>query len=117
MCMKILYVSDRGKGGIKNHARCLWECLRGVDGVDVYCIGEDEPFAGKSGHDWREWAQINRVIKTFRPNAIHLHTLPLLMCLYIKLFVRVPLFVSLHTPWDNKPSLKDRILHWLVKGA
>lgn len=115
--MRILYISDRGKGGIKNHVKCLLECLKGVDGVETYCIGEDEPFAGRSGHDLTEWKQIRRVIKTFKPNIIHLHTLPFLMCLYIKLFVRAPLFVSLHVPWDNKPSLKDRLLHWLVKGA
>ena len=115
--MRILYISDRGKGGIKNHVKSLLECLKGVDGVETYCIGEEEPFAGNSGHDLTEWKQIRRVIKTFKPDVIHLHTLPLLMCLYIKLFVRLPLFVSLHTPWDNKPSLKDRILHWLVKGA
>ena len=115
--MRILYISDRGKGGIKNHVKCLLECLKGVDGVETYCIGEDEAFAERSGHDFAEWKQIRRVIKTFKPDIIHLHTLPFLMCLYIKLFVRAPLFVSLHTPWDNKPSLKDRILHWLVKGA
>lgn len=115
--MRILYISDRGKGGIKNHVKCLLECLKGVDGVETYCIGEDEPFAGRCGHDFAEWKQIRHVIKTFKPDVIHLHTLPLLMCLYIKLFVRLPLFVSLHTPWDNRPSFKDRILHWLVKGA
>lgn len=115
--MRILYISDRGKGGIKNHVKCLLQCLKGVEGVETYCIGEDEPFAGKSGHDFAEWKQIRRVIKTFKPDVIHLHTLPLLMCLYIKLFVRVPCFVSLHTPWDRKPPLKERILHWLVKPA
>jgi glycosyltransferase involved in cell wall biosynthesis len=117
MIMRILYISDRGKGGIKNHVKGLLECLKGVKGVETYCIGEDEPFAGKSGHDFAEWKQIRRVIKTFKPDVIHLHTLPLLMCLYIKLFIRVPLFVSLHTPGDRRPPRKDRILHWLVKGA
>jgi glycosyltransferase involved in cell wall biosynthesis len=115
--MRILYISDRGKGGIKNHVKCLLACLKGVDGVVTYCIGEDEPFAGRNGHDFAEWKQIRRTIKTFKPDVIHLHTLPLLMCLYMKLFVRVPLFVSLHTPWDRKLPLKDRILHWLVKSA
>ena len=115
--MKILYISDRRNGGIKNHVKCLVQCLKGIDGVDTYCIGEDETFAGKSGHDWREWVQIRRAVKTFKPDVIHLHTLPLLMCLYIKLFVRVPCFVSLHTPWDRQVSLKDRILHWLIKPA
>lgn len=115
--MRILYISDRGKGGIKNHVRCLLACLKGVGDVETYCIGEDDPFAGKNGHDLAEWKQIRRVVKTFKPDVIHLHTLPLLMCLYIKLFVRVPVFVSLHTPWDREVPLKDRILHWLVKRA
>lgn len=115
--MRILYISDRGKGGIKNHVKCLLECLKGVEGVESYCIGEDEPFAGKRGHDFAEWLQMRRVVKTFKPDVIHLHILPFWMCLYIKLFVRVPCFVSLHTPFDNKPPLRDRILHWLVKTA
>lgn len=113
--MRILYISDRGKGGIKNHVQCLRQSL--PEGVEHYTIGEDEPFAGTSGHSFAEWKQIRRVIKTFKPDVIHLHTLPLLMCLYIKLFVRVPCFVSLHTPGDVKPPFKDRILHWLIRPA
>lgn len=113
--MRVLFISDRGKGGIKNHVQCLRRCL--PKGVEHYTIGEDEPFAGSSGHSFAEWKQIRRVVKTFQPDVIHLHTLPLLMCLYLKLFVRKPRFVSLHTPGDRKPPLKERILHWLVKPA
>ena len=111
--VRILYISDRGKGGIKNHVQCLRRCLPA--NVVHYTIGEDEPFAGSSGHSFAEWKQIRRVVKTFQPDVIHLHTLPLLMCLYLKLFVRKPRFASLHTPGDRKPPLKERILHWLVK--
>ena len=53
--MRILYISDRGKGGIKNHVKCLLASLKGVDGVETYCIGEDESFPRKRGHDFTEW--------------------------------------------------------------
>ncbi len=114
--MRVLYISDRGKGGIKNHVQCLRRCL--PEDVVHYTIGEDEPFAGSSGHSFAEWWQIRRVIKTFKPDVIHLHTLPLLMCLYLRLFARrIPRFVSLHTKFDKKLSFKDRLLHWLVAPA
>lgn len=113
--MKILYISDRRKGGIKNHVQCLRQSL--PEGIEHYTIGEDEPFAGTSGHSFAEWKQIRRVIKTFKPDVIHLHILTFWMCLYIKLFVRVPCFVSLHMPGDVKLPFKIRILHWLIKPA
>lgn len=114
--MRILYISDRGKGGIKNHVQCLRRCL--PQDVVHYTIGEDEPFAGASGHSIAELGQIQCVIKTFKPDVIHLHTLPLLMCLYIRLFAqKVPHFVSLHTKFDKPLSIKERFLHWLVCPA
>ncbi len=114
--MRILYISDRGSGGIKNHVQCLRRCL--PQDVGCYTIGEDEPFTGASGHSFAEWKQIRRVVKNFKPDVIHLHTLPLLMCLYLRLFARrIPRFVSLHTPGDRKPPFKERILHWLVAPA
>ena len=115
--MRILYISDRGKGGIKNHVRCLLECLKGVEGIETYCIGEDEPFAGKSGHDFAEWKQIRRVIKTFKPDLIHFHTIPFFMGLYVKGFVNKPVFVSVHTKFSIRTSLKECVLRWFVKGA
>lgn len=114
--MRILYISDRGSGGIKNHVQCLRRCL--PQDVGCYTIGEDESFTGASGHSFAEWKQIRRVVKNFKPDVIHLHTLPLLMCLYLRLFERrIPRFVSLHTPGDRKPPLKERVLHWLVAPA
>ena len=84
--MKVLYISDRQPGGIVSHVKCLTACL--PDDVERYVIGVDgdEPFAGTSGHDWREWFQIRRVIKTFKPDVIHFHTNPLFMELYVKVY-------------------------------
>lgn len=111
--MRVLYISDRGVGGIKNHVRCVRASL--PNEVEAYVIGEDEPFAGKSGHDWAEWRQVRRVVREFKPDVIHLHTFPLLMCLWLKLFSRVPRIVSLHTPYRAKPKLEDRILQGVLQ--
>lgn len=54
--MRILFISDRQEGGIKRHMQCLRRCLPLE--VEHYTIGEDESFAGKSGHDLREFVQI-----------------------------------------------------------
>lgn len=50
--------------------------------VEHYTIGEDEPFSGKSGHDWRELAQICRAVRRFKPDIVHFHTPNLLMATY-----------------------------------
>lgn len=111
--MRVLYISDRGAGGIKNHVRCVRASL--PQEVEAYVIGEDEPFAGRRGHSLKEYMQIRRIVKEFHPDVIHLHTFPVLMCLWLRLFSRVPRVVSLHTPYKGKPWRRDRILHWLLK--
>lgn len=78
--MRVLFVSDRRDGGIKRHVRCLRSCL--PPEVEHYTIGEDEPFSGKSGHDWRELAQICRAVRRFKPDIVHFHTPNLLMATY-----------------------------------
>lgn len=52
--MKVFYISDRQSGRIVSHVTCLTAYL--IDNVAHYVIGADgdEPFAGKSGHNWRK---------------------------------------------------------------
>lgn len=113
--MKVLFISDRQDGGILRHVRCLRACL--PPEVETYEIGRggNEEFAGRSGHDLREFWQICRVLKAFKPDIIHLHVYPLLMCLYLKLFTKIPRIASIHTSAQNRLGMKDRILHWLMK--
>ena len=113
--MKVLYISDRRMGGIVNHVKCLTECL--PPEVERYVIGEygDEPFAGKSGHSIREWFQIRRVIKRFRPDVIHFNTIPLFMALYVKLFWKGGVVCSIHTPSNPKPRFSRRLVNWAVQ--
>lgn len=114
--MKILYVSDRGAGGIANHVKCLVECLPAD--VEHYAIGIDEPFAGRNGHDWREWFQIRRVVKRFLPDVIHFHAPCLLMALYARLFSRAKLVCSWHVPTNGKRRRGERLfLKILGKGC
>ena len=82
--MRILFVSDRRDGGIVSHVRCLQQCLPSE--VETFTIGKggDEEFAGKCGHDLREFWQMRRVIKAFRPDIVHFHIPALLMVLYVR---------------------------------
>ena len=108
--MKVLLISDRRDGGILRHVRCLRACL--PEDVTTYEIGHggDEEFSGRSGHDMREWMQIRRVIKTFRPDIVHFHIPALLMVLYVRLFTRLPIVRSWHTSTTGKMGLK----HWSI---
>ena len=113
--MRVLYIGDRGAGGIANHVNCLAGCL--PDGVERYAInvGGDEEFAGKNGHDLREWFQIRRVIKTFKPDVVHFHTCCILMAAYVRSQTsNLKLLCSWHTPTRGKMSWKLRIFFWLL---
>lgn len=111
--MKVLFISDRREGGIRQHVRCLRACL--PPDVEHYAIGEDEPFAGRNGHDWREWFQMRRVVRAFKPDVVHFHTIPLLMALYVKWVARVPCACSIHTPSRARPAWDRRLLNWAVQ--
>ena len=112
--MRVLYVSDRQDGGILQHVRCLRECL--PPEVVSYEIGRggDEEFAGRNGHDFREWIQIRRVIRTFKPDIVHFHIPALMMILYARFFSRVRLVRSWHISTLGSEDLKDRIIRWLL---
>ncbi|MBR0197633.1 MAG: glycosyltransferase family 4 protein [Kiritimatiellae bacterium] len=112
--MKILYISDRRDGGILRHVRCLRECLSPE--VETLEIGKggDEEFAGKSGHDIKEIWQIRRVIKTFKPDIVHFHIPALMMAMYVRLFTRLPVIRSWHTPTTGEEGLKDKVMRWLM---
>lgn len=106
--MRVLFISDRNPGGIVTHVRTLLSCLR-AEGVECYAIGEDEPFAGTSGHDWREWAQIRRLVKTFKPQVIHFHIPNLVMAFYARFFTRCKIVCSWHTPTSGKMRSGERL--------
>lgn len=114
--MKVLYISDRRMGGIVSHVKCLTECLPPEVERYVIGVGGDEEFAGTSGHDWREWFQIRRVIKTFRPDVIHFNTIPLFMALYVKFFWKGGVVCAIHTPSGAKKIAWDRaLLNWAIE--
>ena len=115
--MRILFISDRGQGGIRNHVKILLQSLQKIDGVETYCIGEDEPFSGKSGHDPRELFQIRCVVKWFKPDIVHFHTLPFWMVVYVKLIVKLPVVCSIHIPYEKNTSYKMRFLFYLIRKS
>ena len=83
----------------------------GVDG--------DEPFAGKNGHDWREWFQIRRVIRTFKPDVVHFHTPVFFMALYVRIVRLFGLFdcsivCSWHLPAHRRMGWAYRVFFWLL---
>ena len=112
--MRILYISDRQDGGILKHVRCLRECL--PPEVETFEIGKsgNEEFAGRDGHDIKEVWQICRVIKTFKPDIVHFHIPALMMAMYVRLFTKLPIIRSWHTPTVGKEGLKDKIMRWLL---
>ena len=111
--MRVLYISDRRMGGIVSHVKCLTECLPPEVERYVIGVGGDEEFAGTSGHDWREWFQIRRVIKAFRPDIVHFHTPSLFMAAYVRMR-RIATVRSWHTPTTGKQGWKHRLFFWLL---
>ena len=115
--MKILYISDRHDGGILRHVRCLRQSLsHDVETFEIG-LGGDEEFAGRSGHDLREWWQIRRVIRDFKPDVVHFHIPALFMVLYVRLFTRLPIVRSWHTPTGGKEYLKNKLIRLLVGSS
>ena len=114
--MKILMLGDWGPGGIQNHTRCLLRELRACEGVEIYCIGEDEPYVGckYQGHDIRKLFQLRRVIKRFKPDVVHVQKFCLVNFLYLKFFTRIPRIVSLHMPYGGLRGFKGHVLKWLM---
>ena len=124
-------------GGIAAHVKCLTESLPPDVERYVIGIGGDEEFAGRNGHDIREWFQIRRVIKTFKPDVVHFHIPNLVMALYLRVRTLKPsnpqtlklsnpqtlepsnpqtfsLVCSWHTPTNRKLGLGQRLFFWLL---
>ena len=106
-------------GGIVSHVKCLTECLPPEVGRYVIGVDGDEPFAGKNGHDWREWFQIRRVIRTFKPDVVHFHTPVFFMALYVRIVRLFGLFdcsivCSWHLPAHRRMGWAYRVFFWLL---
>lgn len=137
--MKVLYISDRRMGGIANHVKCLTECLPPEVGRYVIGDGGDEEFAGRNGHDIREFFQIRRAIRTFKPDVVHFHIPNVIMALCVRIVglldlgsfdwliggcrksdnpksnnPTISLVCSWHTPTSRKPSWGQRLFFWLL---
>lgn len=114
--MRVLMLGDWGPGGILSHTKCLLRELRACEGVEIYCIGEDEPYVGRKfqGHDIRKLFQLRRVIKRFKPDVVHVQKFCLVNFLYLKIFTRIPRIVSLHMPYGGLRGFKGRVLKWLM---
>ncbi len=113
--MRILYVSDRRDGGILRHVRCLRACLPpDVESFEIG-LGGDEDFAGRNGHDLREFWQIRRVTHCFRPDIVHFHISNILMAVYVRCFTSIPCVCTWHTPTNRKIKLGVRLFFTLLR--
>ena len=134
----MLYISDRRAGGIAGHVKCLTECLPPDVERYVIGIGGEEPFAGRSGHDLREFFQIRRVIREFKPDVVHFHIPNLFMALYVRVqglrskvqgWLRtflcksnnrtisnqtIAVICSWHTPTNHPPGMGQRLFFRLL---
>ena len=112
--MRILYISDRRDGGILRHVKCLRKCLPPeVESFEIGLGGEEE-FAGRSGHDLREFWQIRRVMRCFRPDIVHFHISNVLMAFYVRFFTSVPCVCTWHTPTNRKIKMGVRLFFSLL---
>ncbi len=111
--MRVLYISDRQDGGILQHVRCLRASLPSE--VESYEIGHGgtEEFVGRNGHDIREWIQIRRVMRDFKPDIVHFHIPALMMVLYVRFFTKAKIVRSWHTPTTGGEGFRRRIVRWL----
>lgn len=137
--MRILYIMGTGlMGGIERHVQCLSKTLNKCfktdvctgcicdarDAVKVLIIGELGPvgramledgtdviaFGCKSGHDWRIWRPLKRLMREWRPDIVCMQGLVFLPALYFKLFDRsTPLIRSIHTCAE----LPNKVVHCL----
>ncbi len=116
LIMRILMLGDWGPGGILNHTKCLLKELRACSDVEIYCIGEDEPYVGgkHQGHDVRKLFQLRRVIKRFKPDVVHVQKFCIVNFIYLKFFTRIPRIVSLHMPYGGLRGWKGRALKWMM---
>ena len=88
----------------------------GASSVETYEIGlgGNEGFAGRNGHDLREFLQIRHVLRSFRPDVVHFHISNVLMALDVGVFTSLPCVCSWHTPTSGKMSLGIRLFFALL---
>lgn len=68
-----------------------------------------------SGHDLKLFFAIRHVVKTFRPDVIHLHDIRLFGALYLRYFTKIPRVCSIHLPSNPNPRFSRRLLNWAVQ--
>ncbi len=115
-------------GGLERHVQCLAQslpkevesliCVTGCDGAASEAMrdaGLNVVTLGcSSGHDLRLLPRFRRVMKEFKPDVVHGHSVALLASVYLKWRSTVPLIQSLHTPASTR-TLKDRLFDWIAK--
>lgn len=127
--MKILFLILSGKmGGLERHVQCLAQslpksvetliCVVGPDGSASLAMREAGlnvvTLGCMSGHDVRLFPRFHRVMKTFKPDVVHSHSISLFASCYLKWFSNVPLIQSLHTPAEHR-TWKDRVISMVAK--
>ncbi len=115
-------------GGLERHVQCLAQslpkdvealiCVSGRDGLASEAMREAGlevvVLGGTSGHDPRVFWRFHKVMRAFRPDVVHAHSLALFASLYLKWFSKVPLIMSLHTPAGNRTT-KDWLYQLFAK--
>ncbi len=115
-------------GGLERHVQCLAQalpkdvasliCVTGQDGAASEAMREAGlrvvVLGGRSGHDPRLFWRFRKVMRDFRPDVVHAHSLALFASVYLKWCSRVPLIMSLHTPAEHR-TMKDGVYRLFAK--
>lgn len=112
--MRVLIIGDRGGGGVLNYVRTLQACM--PPEVVVKTINGEE-FAGRNGHDIREWFQIRSICKRFKPDVVHFNVPVLFMALYVRLFTHAKIVCSWHMPTTARNPSRSNKCFFKVLGS
>ncbi len=126
--LRVLMLINSGRmGGLERHVHCLAKCLDGVASVRVCAVSAGpatdamaadgvavDVLGGASGHDLRIVGPFLRVMRSFRPDVVHVHSGCFLPVLLLWLFPHVRVVCSIHTP-TGVLCFKQRLLETLCR--
>lgn len=113
------------QGGINRHILAIAPAINGVEGCEVaVCttspIGELNETLTKAGvrtyalglphgHSLRTWRRFRRVMRDFRPDVVHAHSMSIMVRIYLGLFCRkVPIVVTCHVLSDSDSGVRKK---------
>ncbi len=130
--MRVLYLINAGiMGGRERHVMTL---VKSLPKEIVYCVCATSPgeatdamlaqgqnvyvLGGRNGHDLRIVPRFIQLMREFRPDIVHAHSMPFLVSVVLRFYPRVPVVKSIHgtTVSGEEWKARRRSIVWKVKG-